>query len=73
LGAAAAVALALWSGLRAPAAPPGPDPDDELLVAVERSLRRDVPAALEAGLVLTGELALASGDPRPAVVTRRTR
>jgi hypothetical protein len=36
------------------------DPDHELLVEVERSLRRDVPLALEPAALLTRELHFAA-------------
>ena len=55
--AALVVALVLW---RRPSAPLPHDADQELLVAVERSLEREVRAALEPAALLAGELSRAA-------------
>jgi hypothetical protein len=55
--AALVLALAVW---RRPPAPAPRDPDHELLVAVERSLEREVPAALAPAVLLAGELSRAA-------------
>ena len=57
--AVAALVLALTIARRSPRPPAAPDPDHELLVAVERSLEREVPAALEPAALLAGELSRA--------------
>jgi hypothetical protein len=56
---AAAACAALWLGVRPPAPRPtstAVDADDALLVAVQRSLRRDVPSALEPVELLVADI-----------------
>jgi predicted anti-sigma-YlaC factor YlaD len=56
----AAVALALvavfWFRGETPPSSPGPETDHALLLAVERSLQADVPAALRPAALLAGEV-----------------
>ncbi len=58
--AAAVLVLGLTIARRSPRPPAASDPDHELLVAVERSLEREVPAALEPAALLAGELSRAA-------------
>lgn len=62
---AAVLLLAVALSQRVPSAPPAaqaqPDPDHQLLVEVERSLRRDVPLALEPAALIAQELHSAAG------------
>jgi hypothetical protein len=56
----AALAATLLMETPPPAVPPAVDPDHALLVDVERSVRREVPRALEPAALLTAELSQAA-------------
>lgn len=51
-----ALAAAFWFRGDSPPPPPGPENDHALLLAVERSLQADVPAALRPAALLAGEV-----------------
>jgi hypothetical protein len=61
-GLAAAASIALWLAVLRPALPPAPDPDDVLLVSVQQSLRRGVPAALEPAQFLVADIGATSAE-----------
>ena len=61
-GLAAAASIALWLAVLRPAPLPAADPDEVLLVSVQQSLRRGVPAALEPAQFLVADIGATNAD-----------